>query len=108
APAVSATWLFQPPSPLAMHPLLPLGALLLMLCAGPSLAQFFGRPGQEPTNGELLELYTRSLLNQMQTLHPVINSLLTPIMPRSECTAAVDNRVGLCMPKSACLSSGGY
>ncbi|KAH7646583.1 hypothetical protein HUG17_2121 [Dermatophagoides farinae] len=46
------------------------------------------RPGQEPQN--------------------VINSLLTPILLRSECTAAVDNRMGLCMPKSACLSSGGY
>ncbi|OTF69211.1 hypothetical protein BLA29_012149 [Euroglyphus maynei] len=41
------------------------------------------RPGQEPQN--------------------VINSLLTPILLRSECTAAVDNRMGLCMPKSACL-----
>ncbi|KAJ6224680.1 hypothetical protein RDWZM_003225 [Blomia tropicalis] len=51
-------------------------------------AQFFVRPGQEPQN--------------------VINSLLTPIILRNECTAAVDNRVGLCMPKSACLSSGGY
>ncbi|XP_027201547.1 uncharacterized protein LOC113795558 [Dermatophagoides pteronyssinus] len=46
------------------------------------------RPGQEPQN--------------------VINSLLTPILLRSECSAAVDNRMGLCMPKSACLSSGGY
>jgi hypothetical protein len=39
--------------------------------------------------------------NSFQKL--VINSFLTPILPRSECTATADNRIGLCMPKAACI-----
>ncbi|XP_054166099.1 uncharacterized protein LOC128963611 [Oppia nitens] len=52
-------------------------------------AQLF-RPGYEPQS--------------------IINSLLTPALypVRSECVATADSRTGLCMPKAACLSSGGY
>lgn len=84
---------------------------------GPVLSS---RPGAHQwlvrgSNRFLLLGYPLSLSNPSLTplAYPfltVINSLLTPIshFARSECTAAVDNRVGLCMPKSACLSSGGY
>lgn len=60
--------------------------------------------------GYPLSLSNPSLTPLAYPFLTVINSLLTPIshFARSECTAAVDNRVGLCMPKSACLSSGGY
>ena len=37
----------------------------------------------------------------------VINSLITPMIPRSECYTSADNRAGICMSKKACASSGG-
>lgn len=37
----------------------------------------------------------------------VINSLITPMIPRSECFTSADNRAGICMSKKACASSGG-
>ena len=37
----------------------------------------------------------------------VINSLITPIIPRSECFTSADNRSGLCMSRKTCISTGG-
>ena len=37
----------------------------------------------------------------------VINSLITPMIPRSECFTSADNRAGICMSKKACATSGG-
>lgn len=33
---------------------------------------------------------------------------LTPLSIKETCTTASDNRAGVCMPKKACLASGGY
>lgn len=56
----------------------------------PKQFSYFSRPEYRPQN--------------------VINSLLTgvsPLFPRTECYASADNRAGVCMAKTACLSSGG-
>lgn len=37
----------------------------------------------------------------------MINSLITPMIPRTECFTSADNRAGICMSKKACASSGG-
>lgn len=37
----------------------------------------------------------------------MINSLITPMIPRSECFTSADNRAGICMSKKSCATSGG-
>lgn len=51
--------------------------------------------------------------NQANSPHNVFSSLLTspwvtPLSIKETCRTASDNRAGMCMPKKACLSSGGY
>lgn len=51
--------------------------------------------------------------NQANSPHNVFSSLLTspwisPLSIKETCRTASDNRAGMCMPKKACLGSGGY
>lgn len=53
------------------------------------------------------------LTNNVNSPHNVISSILTgslisPLSLKETCTTASDNRAGICIPKKACLSSGGY
>lgn len=70
----------------------------------------FRRPEYYPQNGSCANcccsLFVR-IINFILTILLVVNSILTPFIIKNECHTSADNRVGICMPKATCLTTGG-